>query len=174
MRASILICILLLLAGQGIEETLGQEENDYWPSWRGPLATGEAPNADPPTEWDEATNVKWKIELEGLGHSTPVVWEQHLFLTTAIPFGDEFEPRFSGAPGAHDNLPVSQEHKFVGMAINRDNGEVLWSKTLHQATPHEGAHISASLASASPVTDGKHVYFWFGSYGLYCLDFEGK
>ena len=142
--------------------------------WRGPLMTGEAPDSNPPTEWSETKNVHWKQELSGLGHSSPVVTSKHVYLTLARETGKPFEPRPDTAPGAHDNKRVSSEFEFVGVAINRTTGKIEWEQVLHSAIPHEGAHISASLASASPVTDGKLVWFFFGSYGLYCLDESGK
>ena len=145
----------------------------HWPSWRGPLRTGEAPRAKPPVKWDEKTNIRWKIALPGLGHSTPVVWGERLYLTTAIPLGKKLEPKFAGRPGAHDNLPVSQRHKFAVLAIDRASGRTVWEKTVHEALPIEGGHRTASLASASPVTDGEHLFAFFGSHGLYCLTLDG-
>jgi len=151
------------------------EDSQNWPQWRGPFSTGQAaPDADPPISWDENHNIKWKTWLPGLGHSTPVVWGDHIFLTTAIPTGEKLPPKYSGAPGAHDNSAISQEHEFVVIAIDRQDGKILWQTKVHQALPHEGAHVSASLASASPVTDGKQVYAFFGSYGLYALDFDDE
>ncbi|MDA1015819.1 MAG: PQQ-binding-like beta-propeller repeat protein [Planctomycetota bacterium] len=145
-----------------------------WPAWRGPLATGVAPHADPPVEWSETKNVRWKTEIPGVGHSTPIVWGDRIFLTTAVPYGDELEPRFSGAPGAHDNVAVTRRHEFRILAINRANGEIIWSKTLKKELPHEGGHYTASLASNSPVTNGTSVFASFGSRGVFCLDFDGK
>src|SRR5262245_16561462 len=86
-----------------------------WPQWRGPLATGVAPLADPPVEWSEAdgTNIRWKTPIPGLGHSSPIVWEDRIFLTTAVPYGEALKPRYSTAPGAHDNLPVTHRQKFI-------------------------------------------------------------
>lgn len=111
------------------------------------------------------------MQLPGLGHSTPVVWGNRIFLTTAIPFGEETSPPVTdNAPGSHDNLPVSQKHRFTAMCIQRTSGKVLWKTTCLEAFPHEGGHVSGSLASASPVTDGKHLIAYFGSYGLYCID----
>ena len=144
-----------------------------WMQWRGPLMTGEAPDGDPPISWSEKENVEWKTSLDGLGHSSPVVANGRVFLTFAREIGQPFEPRPDTAPGAHDNKLVSSEFEFVAAAYSLSDGKQLWEKVLHKAIPHEGAHISGSLASASPVTDGKHVWFFFGSYGLYCLDFQG-
>ncbi len=156
----------------------GDEDSDvakhHWPQWRGPLGTGVAPDANPPVQWSETKNIRWKTALPGLGHSTPIVWGDRIFLTTAVPFGDALDPRYSNAPGAHDNAPVTHRHKFVVLALDRRHGKILWQKTMREQLPHEGAHYTGSLASASPVTDGKHLFAFFGSYGLYCLDFDGQ
>lgn len=146
----------------------------YWPQWRGPLATGVAPHASPPAEWSEDQNVRWKTDLPGLGHSTPIVWGDRLFLTAAIPYGDELPPRPSQAPGNHDNLPVTRRQQFVALAVGRSDGQILWQRTLRKALPQEQGHRTASLASNSPVTDGERVFVFFGSYGLYCLNLDGE
>ena len=158
---------------------LGQlhgEETENWPHWRGPLATGTAPHGDPPLAWNEAEakNILWKTKIPGHGHSTPIVWDDLVFLTTAVPVGESLPPHRSTAPGNHDNLPVTHRHNFVALAIRRSNGDILWQKTLREALPHEQGHYTASLASNAPVTDGEHLYAFFGSFGLYCLDFEGN
>ena len=145
-----------------------------WPQWRGPSGTGVAVDADPPTNWSETKNIRWKTKLPGRGHSTPIVWDDRIFLTAAIPVGPKLPPRPSGRPGAHDNLPVDSEYLFSVIAINRENGDLIWDKTVHQAIPLEGAHYTASLASASPVTDGTRVFAHLGTQGLYCLDFDGN
>ena len=146
----------------------------WWPQWRGPNGTGAVSNGNPPIEWDATKNIRWKTPVPGRGHSTPVIVGSRIFLTAAVPFGETFAPRSSGRPGAHDNLDVSQKHRFIGLAIDRNTGRILWQKTLHEAIPEEGAHRSASLASASPVADTEHVFFFFGSHGLYCLDHNGR
>ncbi len=145
-----------------------------WGQWRGPLATGVAPHADPPIQWSETENVRWKVPLPGLGHSTPVVWGNRIFVTAAIPFGEKFEARPETAPGAHNNLLVTQRHRFVVISLDRATGKILWQTKVYETVPHEGGHTSGSLASASPITDGKRVYAFFGSHGLYALDYSGK
>ena len=177
LRKLVLLSIVCLF---GNSETLvwgfqqPEKQSHQWAQWRGPLGTGEAPNADPPTSWSATENVKWKTPIPGKGHSTPIVWGDIVFLTAAEAFGPKREPRFSGRPGAHDNAPVSQEHRFLVVAVNRTDGTIRWQKTVHQAWPLEGAHNTGSLASASCVTDGEFVWAHFGSYGLYCLDFDGE
>ena len=145
-----------------------------WPQWRGPQGTGVALNATPPTEWNTQKNILWKTKLEGEGHSTPVVSRGLIFLTTSIPIGPPFAPRKSGRPGAHDNRSVRTKYQFQAWAIDAADGSLLWKKTLHEAIPVEGAHTTASLASASPITDGKRFFAFFGSHGLYCLDRQGE
>jgi outer membrane protein assembly factor BamB len=149
------------------------ETQQSWPQWRGPLGTGVAPKAQPPVQWSETKNVRWKTALPGKGHSTPIVWGKHIYLTTAIPFGEPVKPRFV-RPGAHDNLAMTYNHEFVVLAVNRETGKILWQQTVLKQAPHEAGHVTASLASASPVTDGERIYAYFGSYGLYCLDAHGK
>lgn len=144
-----------------------------WPSWRGPLGTGEAPDADPPLRWSEEQNVRWKTPLPGLGHSTPVVWDGRLFLTWAVPFGPTVEPAPETDPGAHDNPPVVQQHRFEVAAFDLATGKNLWRRAVGEELPHERTHSTGSFASASPVTDGEHLFAYFGSRGLYCLDLDG-
>jgi len=151
-----------------------QRPEDHWPMWRGPFGTGAAPHADPPVEWSEERNVRWKTALPGLGHSSPVVWGNRIFLTTAIPVGAALPPRLSRAPGAHDNRPVTHKQQFVVLAVNRSDGSIAWQRPVHEELPHEGWHQTASAASISPVTDGRHVIASFGSYGVYCLDVDGN
>lgn len=176
MRVAVVIAAWFLsLASQALAaESESPEAEQYWPQWRGPLATGVAPHANPPTEWSEDQNVRWKTELPGLGHSTPIVWGDRVFLTAAIPYGDELPPRPSQAPGNHDNLPVTRRQQFVALAVSRSDGQIVWQRTLRKALPQEQGHRTASLASNSPVADGERVFVFFGSYGLYCLNLDGE
>lgn len=151
----------------------GTDSQLSWPQWRGPLGTGVAPHANPPIEWCENKNIRWKISVPGKGHSTPIVWGDRVILTTAIRHGDPVKPRFV-RPGAHDNLATTFQHEFIVLAVDRKTGKILWQQTVHKQIPHEAGHVTASLASASPVTDGEHVFASFGSYGIYCLDLNGK
>ena len=152
----------------------GAEAQHNWPQWRGPLGTGVAPGAQPPIEWSETKHIRWKTAVPGKGHSTPIVWGERIFLTTAIPYGEAVKPRFPSRPGAHDNLAMTHHHEFAVLAVSRKSGKILWQETVHKELPHEAGHVSASLASASPVTDGELVFAFFGSRGLYCMDTGGK
>ena len=155
---------------------LGQEVNPLtqWGQWRGPLATGAAPKADPPVEWSETKNIRWKTKLPGLGHSSPVVWGSLVFVTTAEMTGAK-KPFTGVTPdGTHNNMNPLFDHQFAVMAIDRQTGAVVWRRTVATRQPHESTHESATWASNSPVTDGEHVLSFFGSNGLYCLDTGGR
>src|SRR6266480_2396053 len=152
----------------------GAEALRNWPQWRGPLANGVAPLAHPPLHWSETNNVRWKIPLPGKAHSSPIVFGDRVFVTSAIPVGDSQKPVYDHAPGTHDNVPVTHRHQFVLLAVSRRTGAILWMKNLREEFPHEGGHETGSLASNSPVTDGERVYVFFGSRGLYCLGVNGE
>jgi len=145
----------------------------YWPQWRGPLANGVAPLANPPVEWSEKKNIRWKIELPGKGHSSPVVFGDRVYVMTAAPVGEAQKPVHDSAPGVHDSIPVTHQHQYIVMALSRSDGHVLWKKVLREEWPHEGGHETGSPASNSPTTDGELLYAFFGSRGLYCLDLDG-
>ena len=146
----------------------------YWPQWRGPLANGVAPDANPPVEWSEQKNIRWKIALPGKGHSSPIVFGDSVFLTAAVPVGEALPPVHDSAPGVHDSVPVTHRHQFVVLAVSRRDGKVLWQKVLREEFPHEGGHVTGSLASNSAVTDGERLYVFLGSRGLHCLDMKGE
>lgn len=171
------LCTLALLVASAARggEGAGPVAEENWGQWRGPLATGVAPRGDPPVEWSgrDGTNVRWKTELPGRGHSTPIVWGERVFVTAAIAYGAALPPRYSQARGAHDNDPVTHRQRFVLIALDRQTGKILWQRTLREALPYDGHHSTGSFASSSAVTDGRHVYAFFGSYGLYCLDWGG-
>jgi outer membrane protein assembly factor BamB len=150
---------------------LSSERSAGWPQWRGPLNTGVA-IGDAPLTWDDTRNVRWKLAIPGRGHSTPVIADDRLFLTTAIPTGKVVRPpsRSRAGGGADDGL----EHRFEVIAVDRHSGRLVWQRTATVATPHEGYHRTyGSFASNSPVTDGKRVYAFFGSRGLYAYDLDG-
>src|SRR2546422_7799484 len=147
-----------------------------WPKWRGPDDNGMA-RTDAPLHWSDKENIKWKTAIPGRGHSSPVVWGDKIFVTTAVATGPAAASTASrrahgGPPGASGPQP---EHRFEVICIDKNTGKVLWQRTARTAAPHEGFHsMYGSFASNSPITDGKHVYAFFGSRGVYCYDLDGK
>lgn len=139
----------------------GIDYESNWPAWRGPLANGIAPKSNPPASWSESKNIKWKTAIPGKGFSTPIVWDKYVFVTTALPKG--------GVPGS-ENMP----YKFSVITLNRADGKTLWERTVIEEEVPDRIHETASHISNSSVTDGKNLYAYFGSRGLYCLDFKGN
>jgi outer membrane protein assembly factor BamB len=166
--------LLLVIAVAAIAQTV--QPASQWHQWRGPSNTGVAAG-DAPTAWSDTSNVAWKVEIPGRGHSSPVVWGDRIFVTTAIPTGTAPAP--AAAPDGRGRrgggAPPLVEHRFDVLALDRATGKVVWRKTAAVATPHEGTHhMYGSFASNSPVTDGKRVYASFGSQGLHVYDMDGN
>ena len=141
-----------------------------WAQWRGPDATGVSATATPPLEWAEGKNIKWKVEIPGRGHATPVVWNDRLFVLTAVP---------ASVPGDAQHAPRGGlrsrgVHKFTVLAIDRRTGRTLWERVAAEQEPHEAGHTdNSSWASSSPITDGESVFAYFESFGLYAYDMNG-
>jgi len=143
-----------------------------WLQWRGPFNTGVAVG-DAPLRWTDSTNIKWKTAIPGKGHSTPLIVGNRLFVTTAVPTGRS-SPVPAGRSRAGGGADAGLEHRFEVIAVDRDTGKIAWQRTALVATPHEGYHRTyGSFASNSPATDGKRLFAFFGSRGLYAFDLNG-
>lgn len=154
--------------------------SDDWPGWRGPTANGIATSKGLPTSWDAERNVAWKTPLEGRGLSSPVVWGDRLFITTDIE-GAAVEgsvpPKHSirGEPFRHpDSKGMDHQHILKVLSFDTKTGKKLWERTAYQGPVADEIHKFNSYASATAVTDGKFVYAYFESQGLYKYDFEGN
>ncbi len=158
----------LLSAASQAAEPISDAER-FWPQWRGPLSTGEAPYGDPPVRWDEDTNIRWKVPLPGLSHASPVVWGDRVFVLTAVLTSN----KSSRIKGNFETFSTKNAFRYEVLAINRRDGSLIWRRTATVETPHEGRHEDGSWASCSPVTDGEHVIASFGSRGFYCYDMGG-
>ncbi len=152
-------------------------EAGNWPSLRGPDRTGFAPGANPPVEWSEEKNVRWKVEIEGTGHASPAVWGDRVYVMSAVEVAAEGDaPEVTDAsadPGDRTEGP-NAVHRFLVSAYDLTDGRRVWSTAVREEVPHESLHSTASQASASTVTDGEHVWAFFGSRGLFCLDSNGR
>jgi outer membrane protein assembly factor BamB/ankyrin repeat protein len=147
-----------------------------WPQFRGPAATGVADGQHPPITWDvkAGTNVLWKAPIPGLGHSGPVVWGDSVFLTTAVSSGDPRPKVRTGNYGDVQSVNDTSEHTWQVLRLDRNTGEVLWTRTAFNGVPKIKRHLKGSQANCTPATDGKRVVACFGSEGLYCYDFDGR
>ncbi len=184
MKRAITAVVLSLGLAVGFAWSAESKDADAsWPRWRGPSNSGAAAQGSPPVEWSEDRNIRWKIELPGRGASSPIVWGDLVFVTSAVPVdGDGAGPTGAGpeAPpqGQQRRGPPSREPgavlRYVVLAIDRHDGTVRWQKTVRESVPTAGTHATSTWASNSVVTDGTHVFAYFGSQGLYCLDMEGN
>ncbi len=170
-------CLLLGFTARGENSpktiTSKLDPLEQWGQWRGPLSTGEAPRGNPPLEWSEKKNIRWKTAIPGKGHASPIVWGNQVFVLSAVPHGEKLKVP-EQPPGAHNNDDPDRKTKFVALALDRRSGKILWQTIVRNAQPHQSTHESGTWASASPVTDGQRIYAFFGSNGLYCLSTEGK
>jgi outer membrane protein assembly factor BamB len=145
-----------------------------WPSFRGPGATGVADGQFPPALWDaeKGTNIRWKTPIPGLGHSGPVVWEDRLFVTTAVNGNakSDFKP---GLYGNVDSVDEKSEHAWKVYCLDKKTGRILWERIAHTGAPSVKRHMKGSHANSTTATDGKHLVACFGSEGLYCYDLAG-
>jgi outer membrane protein assembly factor BamB len=172
-------CVVLFLA---ISSSASGEDSvalKNWGQWRGPQANGVAPQGNPPLNWDEKTNIKWKVKIPGASTATPIIWGDQIFLVTAIKTDREIElPPEPTGPDAPKNpfkvVRPKNYYQFVVMSVDRLTGETKWQHIAKEEVPHEGHHVDASFASASPTTDGKQLYVSFGSRGVYCYDLAGE
>jgi outer membrane protein assembly factor BamB len=162
-----------LLSVGAIADVAGQASGAerFWPQWRGPQFKGVSTTANPPVTWSESKNVAWKVPLPGRGNSTPVVWGDRLFVTSAVPAGVSGEAQHAPRGG----LPQRGMHRFVVLAIDRKTGKILWERTAREQEPHEASHNeNGTWASGSPITDGQRLFAYFESFGLYAYDLNGK
>ena len=170
----LLLFLLSATAGAGATSESGASDGN-WPSFRGPRASGVADGHLLPTIWSvpEGKNVKWRTEIPGLGHSSPVVWGDRIFLTTAVTGKKKPQLRI-GLYG--DITPVYDDtiHRFDVLSIDKRSGEILWQRTALQGVPKIRRHTKASHANSSAVTDGSHLVVFFGSEGLYSYDLDGN
>ncbi len=146
-----------------------------WTGYRGCLSSGVLDNADLPAtfSFEKMENIKWKISIPGMGISSPVIWGNKLFLTSAISDADKagFKP---GLYGDVRSVNDSSVHEWKVFCINKNNGRVIWEKTAYRGVPKIKRHPKSTHANTSVAVDGEHVVVFFGSEGLYCYDFDGQ
>lgn len=179
---------------QGATTESAAPENN-WPQWRGPLLTGLAPRGNPPIQWSETKNVQWKVKIPGYGTSTPIIWQDQVFILTAVkvtaasPANSNAASAAAAAAAAGVELPDQanrpsggdpfgvetprDKYQFTVLCLDRDSGRIRWQKVAREEVPHEGHHRDHGFASASPVTDGTNLFAYFGSRGLYNYTLNG-
>jgi outer membrane protein assembly factor BamB len=146
-----------------------------WPSFRGPGASGVADGQSPPMAWDvdKRLNVRWSTLIPGLGHASPIIWGDRIFLTTAV--SSQPNPEFRPGGLRSDNVSNDRsEHEWRLIALEKATGQILWQRTAHRGSPQGIRHLKSTFATPTPVTNGAVIVAAFGSEGLYCYDLDGN
>src|SRR5262245_10977574 len=151
---------------------IAQAQN--WPSFRGPQASGVSDARPLTSTWDaeKSINVRWKTPIPGLAHSSPIVWDDRIFLTTAVSSADNlsYVPKDYGIGLAQDDA----KHSWRIYCLDKNSGRIRWERVAYEGVPRVKRHIKATQANATPVTDGKYVVALMGSEGIFAYDFDGK
>ena len=145
-----------------------------WPQFRGPHARGVAEGANLPDRWSASENIAWKTDVPGRGWSSPIVWDNRIFLTTVISSGAPEAPKKGLYFGGERKEPPDDVHQWKVMCLDLKTGDVQWERTVHEGKPESSIHLKSSFASETPVTDGERVYCMFGNLGVYCFDLNGS
>ena len=151
------------------------KSNRQWPSYRGYFASGYLDNANLPDSFniESSYNIKWNIEVPGLGLSCPVIWNDRVFITTAVSDQDK-EGYLPGLYGDIEPVKDSSEHIWKVMCFEKNTGNLLWEQDAYQGIPMVKRHPKSSHANTTVATDGSHVIAFFGSEGLYCYTMDGQ
>ncbi len=163
--ALLLTCASLLAAQDGIQ----------WPQFRGPRASGVAEGFPTPVRWNVASGegVKWRTPLPGLGHSSPVIWGDRLFVTSAVDSENESTLKV-GLYGSIGSVTGDAAQTWKVFCLNKNTGKVIWERTAHRGMPRKPRHPKSTHANPTAATDGTHVVAFFGSEGVFCYDMEGN
>ncbi len=176
---TVLKCCSILIFFLGFTSVNLQAQTNYnqqWPGFRGPNGCGYIENAITPITWniDDLQGVKWKTPIPGLGHSCPVIWNNLLFVTTAVNITKSESSLKVGLYGDIDEANDSAVHEFKVYCLNKNSGKIVWERTAVKGIPKSRRHTKASQANCTPVTDGKYLVVHFGSEGLFCYDLKGN
>jgi outer membrane protein assembly factor BamB len=161
------ILVLLVIASSAMSA-------DNWPQFRGSASLGIDDGNKIPDRWSATKNVAWKSDLPGRGWSSPIVWGDRVFLTTVVNQGTSEAPKKGLYFGGNRPKPPESFHEWRVLCLDLTSGKFLWNRQIHTGKPESSIHLKNSFASETPVTDGEHVYCYFGNVGIFCLDFEGK
>jgi len=147
---------------------------DNWPQFRGPGSRGVSDETDLPDSWSRTENVVWTAKIPGRGWSSPVIWGDRIFLTSAEQLKGKSEKVKPGLYFGGERPLTIFPQRWKVICIDFKTGKILWEKVAHEGDPFEGHHLKNSLASETPVTDGERIYAYFGNVGLYAYDMDGK
>jgi outer membrane protein assembly factor BamB len=147
--------------------------SDNWPQFRGPKSLGVADDPKLPDKWSATENVAWKTDIPGVGWSSPVVWNNKIFVTSVLSKGEVEAPK-KGLYFGGERKASTDEHRWMVYCVDWKTGKILWERETFKGVPPSSRHLKNSYASETPVTDGERVYVYFGNVGLFCYDMDGK
>ncbi len=148
--------------------------DDNWPQFRGPGSRGVSDDPNLPETWSKTENVAWATKVAGRGWSSPIVWGDKVFLTTAIKLEGEPEKVKPGLYFGGERPTPKVPFRYAVVCLDLNTGKILWEKTAYEGVPKFGAHLKNTMASETPVTDGERVYAYFGNVGVFAFDFDGN
>jgi outer membrane protein assembly factor BamB len=157
--------ILLLLTGA--------TASDRWPQFRGPGSLGVVEDRNLPDTWSTTENVAWKADIPGTGWSSPIVWDNNIFVTTVISAVEGEKPK-KGLYFGGERKASNDTHRWVVYCVDWNTGRVRWEREVYKGVPPGPRHLKNTYASETPVTDGERLYAYFGNVGLFCFDMNGK
>lgn len=145
----------------------------HWPQFRGDAA-GVSEDGVLPSKWSTKEKVAWTVDIPGRGWSSPIVWGDRVFVTSAIGGREAEQPKKGLYLGGNRDEPSDKTHLWMVYCIDFNTGKIIWEKLAHQAVPKYAVHVKNTYASETPVTDGERVYAYFGNIGLFCYDMDGN
>lgn len=164
-RVAAVVAALLMVPGAWAQN---------WPQFRGEFARGVADGQDLPTTWnvESGENIRWVTDIPGMGHSSPIIWNDRIFLTTAV--SEEVPDLVLGDEGGIALVNHDAEHSWRLYCLTKESGEILWSREAFRRMPSAKRHVKASQTNSTPVTDGRFVAAIFGGEGLVVHDLDGN
>ena len=162
------LVVLIVLGHSPISEA-----DERWPQFRGAGARGISEDSALPTQWSETENISWSTDVPGLGWSSPIVWDDSVYLTSVVSTESVEEPLGGLYRGSETWVPSAAEHRWMVYAFDVETGAMRWQREVHRGAPPRGHHLKNTLASETPITDGKSVFAYFGNIGVFALDTNG-
>lgn len=170
MKQFLVVALAAVAVGTG---TVTSATEDQWPRFRGPGGRGISTQTGLPDRWSTTENVAWVTEIDGLGWSSPIVWDQMVFVTSVVSTGEVEAPRAGLYLGGERGAPTD-EHRWMVYALDVATGARVWEREVHRGVPPASHHLKNTYASETPVTDGEYVYAYFGNVGLFGLTLDGE
>jgi len=174
MKSDVLLLVMAATLWSALDPSGGFAREANWPQFRGPGARGVTTNAHFPDHWSASDNVAWTAPIPGRGWSSPIVWGDRVFLTTAINSGTSEPPKKGLYLGGERPTASRSEHVWKLVCLDLNSGTQRWDHVIHRGVPPGPVHLKNTYASETPVTDGERIYVSVGNVGVFCLDFEGR